>query len=212
MLRRLIRAVHRCQTEIVAAAGHLQLRYQGVPHGPGLLLLGRPIVNRAAGSRITIGSGVTLCSSSRHAGLGVDHPVILRTMRPGAEIQIGDRCGISGGTILAVRHIEIGADCLLGANVTVVDSDFHPLDARRRHDPPESDAIAVAPVRIESNVFIGTNAIVLKGVTIGSNSVIGAGSVVTTDIPANVIAAGNPCRVIRPLNAKNREAPGRRVR
>jgi acetyltransferase-like isoleucine patch superfamily enzyme len=104
--------------------------------------------------------------------------------------------------------IEIGPDCLLGANVTIVDSDFHPLDPARRHDPPVSDAIGVAPVRIGENVFIGTNAIVLKGVTVGANSVVGAGSVVTTDIPANVIAAGNPCRVLRPLTATNLTAPG----
>ena len=179
--------------------GMLHLRYQGVHYGPRLKLLGRPLVARAHGARIELGSDVILCSDSRYAGLGVNHPVILRAARAGAQIYIGDHVGISGGTILAFQSITIGAGSLLGANVTIVDSDFHPLDPARRHDLMSSDAIAVAPVRIGENVFIGASSIVLKGVTIGANSVIGAGSVVTKDIPANVIAAGNPCRVIRPL-------------
>lgn len=199
MIRRFIRTVRSVECWSAALIGRLQLRYQGVSYGPGLVLLGRPMVNCAPGSRIDIGSGVTLCSSSRQAILGVNHPVILRTARRGAEIRIGDRTGISGGTFVTLCRIEIGPDCTIGANVTVVDSDFHPMDPARRHDPPDSDAIGIAPVRIEQNVFIGTNTIVLKGVTIGSNSVIGAGSVVTGNIPANVIAGGNPCRVIRPL-------------
>ena len=201
MIRRLIRGIREGQTSISACLGKLRLRYQGVRYGPGLKLLGQPIITRAAGGRIEIGSDVILCSSSRHAVLGVNHPVILRAARPGAQILIGDRVGISGGTILAFQLVTIGAGSLLGANVTVVDSDFHPLDPARRHEPASSDAIAVAPVRIEENVFIGANAIVLKGVRIGANSVIGAGSVVTKDVPPNVIAAGNPCRVIRPLQS-----------
>jgi acetyltransferase-like isoleucine patch superfamily enzyme len=201
MIRPLIRAARNLERSSASLLGRMQLRYQGVAHGRDLALFGRPIVNRAPGSRIEIGSGVTLCSSSREAILGVNHPVILRTARSGAEIRIGDRTGVTGATIVAFARIEIGPGCMLGANVIVVDSDFHPLDPARRHEPPDSDAIAVAPVRIEQNVFIGTNSIVLRGVTIGANSVIGAGSVVTRDIPANVVAAGNPCRTIRPLDA-----------
>lgn len=208
MIRHLIRITRRMQQSSASFVGRMHLRHQRVSHGPDLVLLGRPIVSRVPESRIQIGSGVTLCSSSRYAGLGANHPVILRTGRSGAEIRIGDGCGITGATILAFASIEIGPDCLLGANVTIVDSDFHPLDPVRRRDPPTSDAIGVAPVRIGRNVFIGMNVLVLKGVTIGDNSVIGAGSVVTTDIPANVIAAGNPCRVLRTLAETSTSAVG----
>ncbi|HWT65859.1 MAG TPA: DapH/DapD/GlmU-related protein, partial [Terracidiphilus sp.] len=68
-----------------------------------------------------------------------------------------------------------------------------------------TDAVGAAPVRVGRNVFIGTGSIVLKGVEIGDGSVIGAGSVVTKSIPANCIAAGNPCKVIRTFTALERE-------
>jgi acetyltransferase-like isoleucine patch superfamily enzyme len=120
-------------------------------------------------------------------------------LRPGAQIKIGDRVGISGGSICAARLIEIGEDSMLGANVTIADTDFNSLrpHCRSGHSEP---SIAVEEVIIGKRVFIGTNAIVLKGVMIGDNAVIGAGSVVTRSIPANV-AAGNPCRLIRELTA-----------
>lgn len=79
----------------------------------------------------------------------------------------------------------------MGANVTIMDSDQHTDDPRAGKDKP---------VRIEDNVWIGGGVTILKGVTIGRNSLIGAGSVVVKSIPENVIAAGNPCKVIRPLD------------
>jgi acetyltransferase-like isoleucine patch superfamily enzyme len=86
--------------------------------------------------------------------------------------------------------------------VTIVDTDFHALDpyvegGRMSNNDPKN--VAAAPVIVEDNVFVGANSIILKGVTIGENSVIGAGSVVTRSIPANVIAAGNPARMLRQL-------------
>jgi acetyltransferase-like isoleucine patch superfamily enzyme len=199
MIRRLIRGIRNSQQTFLSLLGKLHLHHQRVSYGPRLTLLGRPIVARAVEARIEIGSDVILCSHSRYAGLGVNHPVVLRAVRPGAEIRIGDRVGITGATVVSFQSVTIGAGSLLGANVMVVDSDFHPLEPARRHEPMTSDAIAVAPVRIEENVFLGANSIVLKGVTIGANSVIGAGSVVTKDVPPNVIAAGNPCRVVKSL-------------
>jgi maltose O-acetyltransferase len=80
-----------------------------------------------------------------------------------------------------------------------MDTDFHPLSPVNRISAKAEDA-SCAPVFIGRNVFVGANSLILKGVTIGDNSVIGAGSVVTSSIPENVIAAGNPCRVIRALN------------
>ena len=104
---------------------------------------------------------------------------------------------MSGGTLLAAQSITIGERVILGANTTIVDTDFHPLHANVRMAEP--NAGGTASVIIEDDVFIGMNCLVLKGVTIGHGSVIGAGSVVTGNIPAGVIAAGNPARVIRSL-------------
>ena len=94
--------------------------------------------------------------------------------------------------------IKIGANTLIGTSFTLYDSNFHDLDPFARFDGiPET-----AGVIIGENVFIGSNVTVLKGVEIGNNSIIGSGSIVSKTIPENVIAAGNPCRVIKPLQPK----------
>lgn len=85
----------------------------------------------------------------------------------------------------------------VGANTIITDTDFHPLDpAQRQANPSAGES---APVWIEEDVFIGMNCLILKGVTLGRGCVIGAGSVVTHDIPAGTVAAGNPVRVLRNL-------------
>ena len=109
-----------------------------------------------------------------------------------AEVRVGNDCGFSGTVIAAFNSIILGDHVVCGANTLITDSDWHPEDPRSG---------APKPVRIDDNVWLGVNATVLKGVTIGANSVIGAGSVVTANIPANVIAAGNPCKIIRELGA-----------
>lgn len=176
----------------------------GVICGRGLRAIGPPVVYIYPGSEIRLGQSITLVSENFATALGVNHPVVLRTLAPGAKIIIGDRVGISGGSICAARLIEIGDDTMLGANVTIADTDFHSLHPahRRGHLHP---TIGVAEVRIGKRVLVGTNAIVLKGVSIGDNSIIGAGSVVTKSVPENCIAAGNPCRVIRVLTPEELE-------
>lgn len=176
------------------------LRATGVEIGENAQMLGRPIVSLTKGSRILIGARSVLCSDSQFTALGINHPVVLRTLRPGAEIVIGENTGMSGGSICAATSIRIGAGCLIGANVTLADTDFHALNPVNRRYNRNLGEIAVSPIVIEDNVFIGAGGVVLKGVTIGKNSVIGAGAVVTRDIPENSIAAGNPARVIKVIS------------
>jgi acetyltransferase-like isoleucine patch superfamily enzyme len=173
------------------------LRVIGVEMAERVQIQGRPIVSLAPGSRIQIGARCVLCSDSQINALGINHPVVLRTLRAGAEIMIGEDTGMSGGAICAAGSIRIGAGCLIGANVTLADTDFHAINPANRRYNRNPDEIAVRPIVIEDNVFIGADVFVLKGVTIGRNSVIGAGSVVTRDVPANTIAAGNPARVVK---------------
>jgi acetyltransferase-like isoleucine patch superfamily enzyme len=173
------------------------LRAAGVEIAEKVQMQGRPIVSMVSGSRIQIGARCVLCSDSQINALGINHPVVLRTLRPGAEIVIGGDTGMSGGSICAAGSIRIGTGCLIGANVTLADTDFHALNPVNRRYNRNPDEIAVRPILIEDNVFIGADVVVLKGVTIGKNSVIGAGSVVTRDIPENTIAAGNPAKVIK---------------
>lgn len=177
----------------------LRIRWCGVDSSPTANFAGMPIISLVPGSRISIGSRVSLCSNSSYTALGVNHAVVLRTLRPGAVIEIGEDTGISGASICAAEYVSIGKGCLIGANVTIVDTDFHALKTQgRRHNNNATD-IATSPVRIGDNVFVGTGAIILKGVTVGDDSVIGAGAVVVHDVPAGHIAAGNPAKTLKSL-------------
>ena len=181
----------------------LQLRHAGVEVGASVRFLGAPIVSLAPSSTITIGARSVLCSESELTALGVNHPVVLRTLRSGATIQIGEDAGISGGAISRSRKFVIGARFLMGANVTIVDTDFHATDPSNRRYNDDSRAIATAPVQIGDDVFLGTGSFVLKGVTIGDGTIVGAGAVVTRSLPPGVIAAGNPARAIRELKPRS---------
>lgn len=172
------------------------LRRNGVVLGHHVRWVGTPVVSLAAASTIEIGDACVLCSDSAHTALGVGHPVVLRTLRPGAAIRIGRDTGISGASICAAVAVEIGAQCLLGADVTICDTDFHALAPTGRRYNADPAAIAARPVRIGDNVFIGARAMVLKGVQIGAGSVVGAGAVVSRDVPAGVVVAGNPARIV----------------
>lgn len=172
------------------------LKLKGINLGEGVKFYGMPIVSKVGNSKITIGDRVTICSKSEYTALGVNHPTIIRTLRSDAAITIGADSGISGAALCAASEIHIGKGCLLGANVTVIDNDFHPLMEKIRRYNNNLDDIATLPVTIKDNVFIGTGAIIMKGVTIHENSVIGAGAVVTQDVPPNVIYAGNPAKEI----------------
>jgi acetyltransferase-like isoleucine patch superfamily enzyme len=100
---------------------------------------------------------------------------------------------MTGGSLVAAEKIIIGDNVNLGANTTIMDTDFHPLDpqARRLDTRPSK----TSPVIIEDDVFIGMNCLILKGITIGRGSVVGAGSVVRRDVPPGVIIAGNPALI-----------------
>lgn len=113
-------------------------------------------------------------------------------------ISIGDDVGISGTSINAMSLVSIGNNVLIGAGCLITDNDSHPLHYADRYTEKTED-IKRAPIYIEDNVFIGTRSIILKGVTIGKGAVIGAGSVVTKDIPPFCVAAGNPAKVIKEL-------------
>ncbi|TCS37170.1 acyltransferase [Reinekea marinisedimentorum] len=178
----------------------LRLKAIGVELGKNVTFYGMPIVTKEKGARICIGDNVTLCSDSRFTALGVNHPVILRAMRSGALLSIGNNSGLSGTTVCSAEKVSIGKECLIGANVVIADTDFHPIKPEGRRYNNDPDDIQVNPVNIGDNIFIGTNSIVLKGASIGENSIIGAGSLVRSDVPANEIWAGQPAKLIGTLD------------
>lgn len=171
------RAIHR--SDLVKHAGRLRLHV--------------PLVCDGAG-RVSLGSDVSV-GYPLAAILGRGS-VRLQARAPGSVVIVGDGTSFSNNVqIIAEQSVTIGQRCLIGDAVVIMDSDFHDLSPEGRHRLPAVPAKVV----IEDNVFIGSRVIVLKGVTIGKDSVIGAGSVVVRSIPPGVIAGGNPAKVIRPL-------------
>ena len=170
------------------------LALKGVEIGHGWRLYGTPVVSRHRGSQISIGEQAEIRSWRYSNPLGVWHPCLLTTWSSEAVISIGDTFGMTGGVICASQEIRIGRQVTVGANCTIIDTDFHPLDATLRRSTPLGGR--AAPVVIEDDVFIGTEALILRGVHIGTGAVIGARSVVTSDVPPGAFAAGNPARVL----------------
>ena len=172
--------------------------------GP-VVLHGRPIVSMTEPSQIVVGTGASLVSSSHWTALGVSHPVVLRTLRAGAAIDIGDDTGISGATICAALSVTIGKRVLIGADCAIFDTDFHPTDPVDRRWAPIPEPQADDGVRICDDVFIGARSLILKGVTIGRGSVVAAGSVVTRDVPDSTVVGGNPASALhRPTSTRSR--------
>ena len=179
-----------------AMASSVMLKKNGISCSGPVECIGLPVVRLAKDSQLILGARLNFSSDSKHTDLGVSHPVILRTLLPGAIISVGDDTGLSGTTICAAQSIRIGKRCLIGADVLIVDTDFHPLamEGRRYKGPSVAKS---RPVEIADDVFIGARSVILKGVKIGTGSVVGAGSVVTSEVPAGVVAAGNPAKFIR---------------
>jgi acetyltransferase-like isoleucine patch superfamily enzyme len=185
---------------VTAALGRWRLRHAGVEVSASAKTMGLPIVSRNEGSRIVIGDDVVLCSASRWTALGVAHPVVLRTLRAGAVLDIGRGTGISGGSFCAAVSVRIGERCLIGADVLVADTDFHSIDPGQRQMGREH--AGCSPVHIGDDVFIGARAVILKGVRIGNGATVGAGAVVTRSVPAFAIVAGNPATIVRAAAAR----------
>lgn len=174
-----------------------RLRRQGVDVPADVRIYGLPIISLHPASSIKIGNRTVLCSSARHTALGVSRPVILRTLSPSAVIVIGSDVGLSGTTVCSTKSVRVGDRCLIGADVIIGDTDFHPVDmVPRRYEsipaPADNDSILIG-----DDVFIGARSIILKGSTIGDGAVIGAGSIVTGTVPDYSIYAGSPARFIR---------------
>ena len=173
----------------------LYLRLRGISVGTGFTCIGRPGLNIKGGSSIRIGRDVTLCNSGMANPLAEHGRCRLATVAAGAELLIGDRVGMSSAIIACATRIEIGEGTQIGGGVMILDTDFHPraTDGTLRTDP----ASVASPVHIGRHCFIGARAIILKGVRIGDRAVVGAGAVVTSDIPPGAIHAGNPTRELR---------------
>jgi len=181
----------------------LAVRYPQVSFGDRIRFNGVPQLRIDRTARVSIGSDSVFTSKTSANFVGLFKKTSIY-VGPDAELTIGDGDGFSGVSIYCSLRIEIGPNLNCGGNVSIWDTNFHPLDAeaRRIHDVTQ---IKRAPIEIGPDVFIGAQSIILKGTRIGARSVIGAGSVVSGDIPADEIWAGNPARRIRSLSSRTSE-------
>lgn len=171
------------------------LKAHGVVFGKNIQIPGK-VSWLIRGARITIGDNFYLSS-----GNGVN-PIASNLqadvyVEPGATLTIGNNVGMSSTRLWIHESARIGNNVKIGGCVLITDTDAHPMDYVARRS--SNEGTKSAPVVIEDDVWVGAHCIILKGVTIGARSFIGAGSVVTKSIPADCVAAGNPCKVIKLL-------------
>lgn len=170
----------------------------GIQFGKRLKLQGFPLLYSKSRDGITLGDDVTIKSSFLSNLIGLYQRTVMVARTPEARIVVGNDVGMSGVTIYAREFIQIGSHTRIGANTKIMDNDFHPVDPQLRRFC-SNENMGVQPIEIGENVFIGCNCLILKGAKIGSNTTIGAGSVVAGSIPENCVAAGNPAKVKKML-------------
>ena len=173
----------------------LLLGYRHVKYGNNLRIHGRIFCVSNSKDGIVMGDNVSINSSRQSNPIGGDTKTTLFAKGVG-KIRIGNDCGMSNVTIFAEESIVIGNHVRIGGSTKIYDTDFHWLNIKERLT---KEGGVTKPVEIKDGAFIGAHCIVLKGVTIGEESVVGAGSVVTKSIPAGEIWGGNPAKFIRKI-------------
>lgn len=189
----------------------LQKLQPGVKFCRGAKVRGWPLIEPWPGATIVVEEGAILNSRNRGYHVNMHSPVKLLADRKGATIRIGARTRMHGVCVHATSSVTIGRNCLIAANTQIMDSSGHDLLLERPELRLESKGSS-SPVTIGDNVWIGSDCIILPGVTIGDGSVVAAGSVVTGNVPPRAVVGGVPARVIRQLSAEEQrqlsEVPG----
>lgn len=175
-------------------------RLLGIKFGKNMRVFPKCYLGLGAKSRITIGDDFTFYSGDGWNPLARNIRGCIYAEND-AVIRIGNKVGISSSSIRAKKSITIGNNVDIGADSLIIDTDAHSLDFMDRRSSDKDHANAKSsPIVIDDDVLIGTRCIILKGVTIGARTIIGAGSVVTKSIPSDCIAGGNPCKVIKSID------------
>lgn len=183
-------------------------KINGIKFGKNIKVHNRIFLRKHPSSKIEIGDNFKLTSGGYVNPLCRDFKAAIYVTE-NAILKIGNKVGMSSPVIWVKERIEIGNNVLIGGNCILMDNDAHPLDYKKRNitikisSKPKGRQLSdyqlcnSKPIVIQNDVFIGANSIIMKGVTIGERSIIGAGSVVTKSIPPDCIAAGNPAKIIK---------------
>lgn len=205
-LNKIFRIIPYCISHYYIKWNRVKFRIYKVKFGKNFRVYDRIYLTMHTGASMIIGDNFVFSS-----GNGINP--LCRNIRGkifidrNAHISIGDNTGLSSACLWAKESIQIGNRVNIGGDCILMDTDAHNLDwevrAGIKRDPISGEFISdilsakSAPIVIEDDVLIGTRSIILKGVTIGARSIIAAGSIVTKSIPADCIAGGNPCTIIR---------------
>ncbi|WP_412468461.1 acyltransferase [Pedobacter sp. KLB.chiD] len=172
-----------------------------VSFGRGLKSNGIPYLDISPFGKMSIGENFKMNNGGRYNMIGRQQKCCFVVSRD-AALLIGQNVGMSAVAIICSHRITIGNNVKIGGNTVIYDTDFHSTDYLQRKNRCQDVANRKsAAVFIGDDVFIGAHTTILKGVKIGSKSIVGAGSVVTKDIPEDEIWAGNPARLIKPIRS-----------
>jgi len=196
-IRSIILQLKRVKNKLSCYKNRIKLKIIGIQYGKNCIIHGNLGIKLNSDSIVQIGDDFYL-SSGNHINPLAKNLQGHICVNKGAKLIIGNRVGMSSPVIWAHKSIKIGNHVKFGANVIVMDSDAHSLNFLLRRDASvDMQHKKDAEIVIEDDAFIGMNTIIMKGVTIGARSIIGAGSIVTKSIPADCIAAGNPAMIIK---------------
>lgn len=177
--------------------GKIIFRLNDIQYAKGLKISGIPKVDVTRRGTVKIGDNLHINSGERFNVIGRQQKTIFWVE---GELTIGNNVGMSSTALICNHKITIGNDVKIGGGTCIYDTDFHNLDPEIRKSPAlDKKTSGKSEVILEDNTFIGAHTTILKGVTIGENSVVGACSLVSKNIPANQIWAGNPAKFIKEL-------------
>lgn len=166
----------------------------GIPVCSTHRLNGRLYFFRKRGAKLQIGKNFIANSKFSSNSIGCLQPCLINLSAPDAELIIGNNVGISGSTIKVMKKIVIEDNVMIGSGCLIMDNDSHSFESEDRND---AEKIRRKEIIIRKNAFIGARTIILKGVEIGENAIVAAGSVVTKSVPAHTVVGGNPATVLR---------------
>lgn len=166
----------------------IEAKWWGIDLGSNCSFMGYARFRRFPNSSIHIGEFCDFRSLACSNLIGINRPCMISTLKENARVFIGANCGFSGTTIGCASEIILDEYVRCGANTTITDTDWHMTDRR---------SMGSNPIRIDRGVWLGMNVSVLKGVNIGENTIVAAGSVVTRSLPSNIVAAGIPAKIVK---------------